>query len=173
VTSPRVHLVEGPVGAGKSTYAFRLSRRIGAPHLDLDDWMATLFRPDRPEGDDVMGWYLERKDRCLDQILRVADEILESGSEVVLELGLVRRIDRDGVLGRLDGQDRPVVLHVLDAPRDLRRERVRRRNRAQGATYSMTVPDAVFERASDLWEPVADDEVEGRETRFVDTAGPS
>ena len=47
----RIHLIEGPVGAGKSTFAAQLSGTYAAPHLALDDWMATLFVPDRPDGD--------------------------------------------------------------------------------------------------------------------------
>ncbi len=70
----RIHLIEGPVGAGKSTFAATLSERHAAPHLCLDGWMATLFGPDRPSAG-VLDWYMERKDRCLEQICEV-DPIL-------------------------------------------------------------------------------------------------
>jgi hypothetical protein len=60
-------------------------------------------------------------------------------------------------------------LSVLDAPRDVRRERVNARNLERGATFTMIVPPAVFELASDLWEPLAGDELEGRNVRFVGT----
>ena len=33
----RIHLIEGPVGAGKSTFAAQLSGTYAAPHLALDD----------------------------------------------------------------------------------------------------------------------------------------
>lgn len=169
---PSIHLIEGPVGAGKSTYALRLSRELAAPHLDLDDWMVVLFRPDRPDGDDIMDWYLERKDRCIEQIWQVALEVLSSGSDVVLELGLVRRLDREAFFARVDMDEHPLLVHALDAPREVRRERVRTRNRERGATHSMDVSDAVFERASDIWEPLDDAECARREVRFVDTSGP-
>src|SRR5688500_9099140 len=45
----RVHLIIGPVGSGKSTFALQLARERGALRLNLDEWMALLFRPDRPE----------------------------------------------------------------------------------------------------------------------------
>ncbi len=48
---PRVHLVEGPVGAGKSTFAASLAARTGGVHIALDAWFARLFSPDRPAGD--------------------------------------------------------------------------------------------------------------------------
>jgi len=48
-----------PVGAGKSTYAAQLSLIHAAPRLNLDEWIVTLFVPDRPSAD-VLPWYLER-----------------------------------------------------------------------------------------------------------------
>src|SRR5690606_18269563 len=71
----RVHLVVGPVGAGKSTFARRLARARAAIYLALDEWMAVLFRPDRPEGD-IASWYAERAARCVEQIWRVARGML-------------------------------------------------------------------------------------------------
>ena len=43
-----LHLVEGPVGAGKPTFAGQLSLVHEAPCLVLDEWMVTLYSPDRP-----------------------------------------------------------------------------------------------------------------------------
>ena len=63
----QIYLVEGPVGSGKTTFAHQLSNCYSAPHLNLDDWMARLFRPDRSEID-VMAWYIERKERCKTEV---------------------------------------------------------------------------------------------------------
>ena len=59
------------------------------------------------------------------------------------------------------------TIHVIDAPRDVRRERVRERTRSKGATFSTVVPSDAFELASDLWEPPSARECEGRDVRFV------
>jgi len=64
---PYIHLVEGAVGSGKSTLASRLSEEHRAPRLILDDWMATLYGPDRPSTGNIE-WYLERKGRCIEQM---------------------------------------------------------------------------------------------------------
>ena len=63
----KIYLIEGPVGSGKSTLASKLSNEFSAPRLILDKWMTILFSPDRPDSD-FIGWYLERKDRCIEQI---------------------------------------------------------------------------------------------------------
>jgi predicted kinase len=164
----RIHLIEGPVGAGKSTFAAQLHERHAAPRLILDDWMATLFRPDRP-GSGVMEWYGERKDRSIDQIWKVACDIVEAGHDVVLELGLVQQSLRQQFYDRVDAAGYDLTVYVLDASREARRDRVRQRNRDKGDTYSMDVPDVFFEIASDMWQPLDDWECEDRDVRFIRT----
>lgn len=165
-SSPPVHLVVGPVGAGKSTLALRLASEHGAVRFVLDEWMTELFSPDRPEHGAVE-WYVERAARSVERIWAVALRIVETGTSVVLELGLLRREERERFYERLDDAGVAWTTHVIDAPRDVRRERVRERNRAKGATFSMLVPNDVFELASDLWEPPSASECEGRDVRFV------
>jgi predicted kinase len=163
---PCIHLVIGPVGAGKSTYVRGLCAEHGALALNLDEWMARLFGPDRP-GEGVMAWYVERTERCVDQIWSVTEGALAAGVDVVLEIGLIRRRDRESLYARVDAGAHDLAIHVLDAPREVRRARVQRRNAEQGATYVMHVPDEIFELASDMWEPPTPDEVEDRDVRFV------
>lgn len=160
-----IHLVEGPVGSGKSTFGAQLSQRLGAPQLVLDDWMATLFRPDRPETE-VMAWYLERKERCLKQIWRTACAMADLKIPVVLELGLIQKQARLSFYNRVDEAGHDVSVHVIDAPRAVRQQRVRARNTEQGATFSMVVPDDVFEMASDMWQPPDAQECEERRVHF-------
>jgi predicted kinase len=151
--SPRIHLVIGPVGAGKSTFVRQLVQQHRAVPLNLDDWMATLFSPDRPGTGDVMAWYVPRTLRCLDQIWKTAEAVLDAGGHVVLEVGLIQRQQREAFYARLGPWADAMVVYVLDAPRALRRERVERRNAEQGETFSMVVPPHIFELASDLWQP--------------------
>lgn len=164
----QLHLIVGPVGAGKSTFAFQLAREQRAVRLNLDEWMAELFSPDRPDAG-VMEWYVERAQRCVDQIWRLASRMIEAGTSVVLEIGLIQRRQRQRILGRIDKAGHPLQIYVLDAERDVRRERVEQRNRAKGDTFSMVVPPHVFEMASDMWEPLDDAECQGRAVRFVRT----
>lgn len=166
---PDIYLVEGPVGAGKSTVATQLSQEYSAPRLILDEWMAELFNADRPEAGSIE-WYLERKDRCLEQIWKVAVGILSSGSNVILELGLIRQSDRFKFYERVDLVDYSLNIFVVDAPRELRRERVLERNRLKGSTYFMEVPEHIFEVASDMWEPVDEAECGVCKVSFIDSS---
>ncbi len=161
-----IHLVEGPVGAGKSTFAARLAVSHGAPHLNLDEWMVTLFSPDRP-AEGFMEWYAQRKARCLEQIWKLTCELLDNGNDAILELGLVRLADREAFYQRVDGTDYPLRVYLLEAPLELRRQWVRDRNRERTDTYRMNVSDEIFELANRFWEEPATAEIRERNMEVV------
>ena len=163
-----IHLIEGAVGSGKSTFAAQLSRKQGAPRLILDQWMARLYSPDRPSTGNIE-WYLERKDRCIEQIWKISCDIMASGSDIILELGLIQMADRKRFYRRVAPAGYHLKIYELYAPRDLRRERVQNRNEEKSKTYSMDVPDAIFELASDMWEPIDEAEADGFEIVFIST----
>ena len=41
----KVHLILGPQGAGKSTYARHLAQKESATRFSIDEWMQKLSRP--------------------------------------------------------------------------------------------------------------------------------
>jgi predicted kinase len=166
--SARIHLVIGPVGAGKSTFAQGLAREHSAVTLGLDDWMATLFSPDRPETG-LPGWYRERSERCIEQIWKLARQLTARGDDVLLEIGLLQRAERERFYARVSEAGLALTLYVIDAARDVRRARVLERNQRRGSTFSMLVPPAIFELASDLWQAPEGAECEGRDVRFLRT----
>lgn len=130
--------------------------------------MATLFRMDRPETG-LLAWYQERAQRCIEQIWKLALQHAARGEDVVLEIGLLRRDERERFYERVSEAGLPLTLHVVDAARDVRRARVLERNRHQGSTFTMVVPAEVFELASDLWQPPESDECAGRDVCFLRT----
>jgi predicted kinase len=164
----RIHLVVGPVAAGKSTFALELCRAHRAVRIELDEWMAALFRPDRPDAN-VVEWYVERSARCVEVIWRQAARTIDAGTDVVLEIGLILRHDRARFYDHVEVGGYAMTVYVLDAPRDVRRERVLLRNRERGETFSMEVHLPSFELASDLWQPLDETECRGRDVRFRTT----
>lgn len=160
-----MHIIEGAVGAGKTTYAIQLGREVGSPPLVLDEWMVNLFQPDRPASD-LWAWYAERKARCIIQIMELARRALDHERHAIVELGLVRGEDRHRLYTDLDAEGRDYLVHVLETPRDERKRRVLQRNTEQGAPFAMHVTEEVFEIASNMWEPITSTEVLGREARF-------
>lgn len=173
VAPPRrgaIHLIIGPVGAGKSTFALGLAREHGAVRFTLDDWMTRLFGPDRPDTG-LVEWYVERATRCIEQIWSLAMRMVDAGLPAIFEIGLLQRRERELFYERVAQCDCALTIHVVDAPRDVRRERVMKRNETKGETFSMVVPPAIFELASDRWEPPDADECAGRAVQFVRADG--
>lgn len=160
----RIFLIEGPVGAGKSTFAASLATRVDrGVHIALDAWFTKLYSPDRPSTD-VMPWYNERKARLLDHIWKHVQSLLACGVTPILELGLVQRQGREDLYKRAHAVGADLKVYLLQASREVRRERVMRRNVEMGPTFSMVVPAPFFELASDVWEEP--DQVEIAENRI-------
>jgi predicted kinase len=168
----RVHLVIGPVGAGKSTFAMALASELRAVRLTLDEWMSELFAPDRPDSG-VIEWYVARAARAVSLIGRVAVAVVDADRDTVLEIGLLSRAERERFFARVDAAGVALSVHVVEASRDVRRARVEARQRARGATCSRHVPPAIFELASDLWQPPDDAELAGRDARWLRTDLPA
>lgn len=161
-----IHLIEGPVGAGKSTYAMQLTMTHAAPRLNLDEWMVTLFRPDRPSAG-FMEWYADRKQRCIEQIWSVTCGLIDTGTSAVLELGLVQFADRNDFYRRVDTAGYELRVYLLDTLEEVRRQRVRERNVQQGDTFKMEVSDEIFELANAAWQEPDEAEILEREIQFV------
>lgn len=164
-----IHLVVGPVGAGKSTFARELAQRERAARVNLDDWMVRLFAPDRPDSG-VIEWYRERVARCIEQIWAVTQSLSVLGTPLVLEIGLILRNERSHFYERVDASGGGLTIYVVDAPRELRRKRVAERNAQRTDTFCMLVPPEIFELASDMWQPLDEEERAGRDVRDVQTA---
>jgi predicted kinase len=154
-----VHMICGPVGAGKTTYARAYAAKQRAVVFVLDEWMATLFMMDAPQPI-ALDWALPRVERCEAQIWKVAQDVMRSGVDVVVELGFFRRDQRDRFRALATAAGAPVVVHAVGAAPEVRRERVRARNRG-GANLTVEVDDAMFDWAEGYYEVLGDDELRG------------
>ena len=154
---PTLHMICGPVGAGKTTYSRTFAAEQRALLCCLDEWMLALFMMDAPSPLSFE-WALARTQRCEDVIWLMVRQVSALGLDAVLELGFFTRAQRarHRDLARASGLD--VQVHLLDVPREVRRERVRLRNQGS-ATYTVEVDDAMFDWAEGYYEPLTDEEL--------------
>src|SRR5258708_25777527 len=130
-----IHLICGSTGAGKTTYALRLSDRLGAVRFSIDEWMATLFWMDTPQPLDPAR-SMERVERCLTQIWAVALRIAARNVPCVLDIGFgqtqsrARFADLAGVAGL------SIHLHFIYVPADERGRPVEARKAHKGEKYT-------------------------------------
>jgi predicted kinase len=155
-----MHVICGSTGAGKTTYARRLSDVCGGVRFSIDEWMTALFWMDAPEPLEAV-WARERVDRCLHQIWATAQGVAGRGIACVLDLGFSQASDRErfyrlGAEAGLSAQ-----LHWLDVPAVLRWERIETRNRERGATYALPfdVTREMFDFMESIWEPPTEHEM--------------
>jgi len=155
-----LNVIFGPVGAGKTTYAHDYARRTGAVAFILDDWMARLFGPDIPDPIEYE-WMMERVGRCEAQIWATAAATLAAGAPVILDIGLMRRADRDRVREIAEAVELPIQWHFVTAPPEVRRARVAQRNVIRGESFAIEVSPDMFEFMEGVFETPAPEEMSG------------
>ena len=153
-----VHIVCGSTGAGKTTYSLRLADDLGAIRFSLDDWMTALFWMDLPSASEP-AWAFERVDRCQIQIWSVVKDLAARDIPSVLDFGFVRRQDRMTIANLAAAESLSVKLHYLDAPADIRWERVQARNVAQGQNFRFEIPRERFDYTESIWQPPSEAEL--------------
>lgn len=158
INRSKAHIVFGPTAAGKSTYARKLATEVNGVRFAVDEWMHAMFGADMPERLD-MSWVMPRVARCQSQIWSVAQQILGTGSDVVLELGLLRKMDRAAAKATVEKFGDVVLFHFVDADLPTRRQRVLDRNVERGETYSFDVTPVMFEAIESYFEPPTDSEL--------------
>ena len=86
-----IHLVCGPIGAGKTTYAHEIALKHNAIRFSEDEWLSKLFVPDAPEGllsepmQVVGAWASEKYQRCRGQIWVISQQLLSQNISIVLD----------------------------------------------------------------------------------------
>lgn len=149
--SATLHAIFGPSGAGKTTYAHAFARRERAVAFILDEWMARLFAPDMPEPLEYE-WMIQRVQRCEAQIWSTAAAVLATGTSVILDMGLMRRTDRDRVREIAEGAGLPLQFHYVTASPEVRRARVAERNVVRGENFAIEVTPDMFEFVEGIFE---------------------
>lgn len=158
--SGALHVIFGPCGAGKTTYAHAFARREGAVAFILDDWMAKLFGPDIPEPIEY-AWMLERVGRCEAQIWAMAAAVIAAGTPAILDIGLMRKADRARVREIAAAVELPLQFHFVDAPPAIRRARVSDRNVVKGDSFAIEVTPELFDFMEGVYEPPDPEELRG------------
>ena len=158
--SATLHVIFGPSGAGKTTYANAFARREKAVAFILDEWMARLFAADMPEKIEY-DWMVERVGRCEAQIWSVAAGVLAAGTPVILDIGLMRRADRARVREIAEATGLPLQFHFVTASTETRKARVAERNVVRGENFALEVTPEMFEFVEGVFEPPTPEELDG------------
>ncbi len=151
MSEPRVILVVGCTGAGKTTYARQLADEMDAIRFSIDEWMMPLFGPDQPTPI-RFDWMMERVNRCEAMIFEMAKQAIVRSCSVVLDLGFTKKEHREKFRILCAEAGLSVAVHFVDVLRETRWQRVEQRNRDKGETFAMTVDRSMFDFMETMWE---------------------
>ncbi|MBV8115716.1 MAG: AAA family ATPase [Silvibacterium sp.] len=115
---PRLIIVCGLPGSGKTTHALNLERQVHGVRLSADDWMKDLSI-------DLYDEAMRGKIEALQW--KLARELLSHGLTVVIEWGTWGRSERDNLRVGARALGAAVELHYLSAPADVLFDRIQRR----------------------------------------------
>jgi predicted kinase len=153
-----IHLICGPIGAGKTTYAKEIALKNNAIRFSEDEWLSNLFVPDAPEGllsepmQVVGAWANEKYRRCRSQIWLISQALLRKNISIVLDGAAANKVQRDNIRKKAFDHNVAFQLHYVTADAVTRKQRVFERNDVQGDTYSLEVTPDMFAHTENFFE---------------------
>ena len=149
-SSPTVHLLCGLNGAGKTTLARKLEASLPAVRFSLDDWMLRLY----PGLHYASEEYGRRAETCKLLIWDMARQVLQAGTDVVLDWNQWSRARRALWHGKATASGCGVLLHHVRTPLESAIERTRQRTLA-GEPGSHSLEEASVRHLARIFEEPA------------------
>lgn len=155
-----IHLIVGNTGSGKSTYANELRTKTNGIVFSIDKWNNTLFLADK-KPTDGLDWFLERIERAELLIIDLIQQLENSKTDAILDLGLAKLEHREKFrkLAALNNYD--LTTHFLDISKDIRLNRVMKRNKEKGETFEFEVTKENFDFMEQWFERPTAEEMKG------------
>lgn len=153
-----IHLIVGNTGSGKTTYSNKLKYETNGVIFSIDKWNKTLFLPDKKETDGL-DWFLERIERAEDIIQNLVAQLEDAGTDAILDLGLSKFKHRQKFRDFAHSNGFSITLHFLDIAKEVRYERIQKRNLEKGDTFEFEVTKENFDFMESWFEVPTQEEM--------------
>lgn len=155
-----IYLIVGNTGSGKTTYSNELKRRTNGIIFSIDKWNNTLFLADK-KPTDGLEWFLERIERAEKMIMDLVRQLENSKTDSILDLGLSKFEHRAKFRKFADLSNYQLTIHYLDISKDIRLNRVMKRNAEKGETFEFEVSKENFDFMENWFEKPTEEEMIG------------
>ncbi|WP_339841141.1 ATP-binding protein [uncultured Maribacter sp.] len=155
-----LHLIVGNTGSGKTTYSNALKSKTKGVLFSIDTWNKTLFLPDKAPADGLE-WFLERIERSEKIIMNLVQQLEQSNTDSILDLGLSKFEHREKFRQFAAANDFKIKIHYLDISKETRWQRIQQRNTEKGATFEFEVTQENFNFMQNWFEQPSNEELVG------------
>ena len=155
-----IHLIVGNTGSGKTTYSNELKRETNGIIFSIDTWNKTLFLPYK-KPDDGLEWFLERIDRAEIMIMDLVQQLENSNTESILDLGFSKFEHREKFRRFAALNEYELKTHFLDFSKETRLNRVMHRNIEKGESFEFEVSKEDFDFMENWFEQPTEKELSG------------
>ncbi len=149
---PVAHMIHGFVGAGKTTFAKKLEKEIGALRFTNDEWMISLYGTNPPA--EKFAEYYERTTKLL---LDTAFKCLKAGVDIILDAGFWSRSQRDEIRARITKAGANFQLYYIKCSDEMMKQRTLKRS-DDSPKDAFYINEAAIKTFKKRFEPLYDDE---------------
>ncbi len=147
-----VHLLCGLPGTGKSTFARDLETQTRAVTLNHDVWLVGMFGPNAPDD------FEKHRLTVLRLLWELSERLVSIGVDVILDLGLWHRFERDDFRNRAAAVNAPCKLYFVTCSRDLQSQRIEKRNSQVKDQNTIITPSMLAAFCLQFEEPTPDED---------------
>lgn len=151
-SSPTLHLVCGKIAAGKSTLTAELVAHANTVLISEDVWLSQLYTDEIKTLPD----YVRRTGQLRTALTAHIASLLSAGVSVVLDFPANTLASRRWMKDIIEASKAAHVLHYLDVPDEVCKQRLHARNASGDHPFAAT--DAEFEAITRYFVPPSDDE---------------
>ena len=152
----KAYLICGNICTGKTYYANQLSAAKNAVILSCDEVENDLFQKNLGSAHDQMA------ERIHSYLLKKAAEIIQHGTNVILDWGFWRKADRETASNYFKSLNIPYEWHYMDTSNEQRSKNIKTRNQAvkKGISPDYYVDSGLLEKCNTLFEPPSREEID-------------
>ena len=145
---PTLHLIHGYIGAGKTSFAKKLEHELNCVRFTSDEWVIALYGDNPPQDK-----FRDYEDRIKVLIWQVAKRILETGNDVILDLGVWKRSERDKWRAIAKEMSVGFKLYNVTCPLEIAKQRTLQRTHNMPAG-ALVIDENAFDTLQQYFEPI-------------------